>query len=228
MVVSDIAVSLHEDALRRAAAVLITAHAPMQSGPWLERQVEWLRSRNGELPIMVTVDGNELATAEVLIARLGLQGYLPLSSSVDVAAAAIRLIVAGGAYFPRIRSSAGDAAAPILLDRAPAAAEPDIAIFTPRERAVLELLGRGLPNKLIAYELNMSLGTVKVHVHNIISKFKVRNRTGAAVAARTMQFGRQPPGVAAGASAKPIVWPAAAVAAYPGGDSQRRNASRDA
>ncbi len=213
MVVSDMEASMPEDVLRRAAAALITAHAPMQSGSWLERQIERLRAQSDELPVMVTVDGNELAGAEALVARLGLQGYLPLSSSVDVAAAAIRLVIAGGSYFPRIRNGAANAAMPILLDRAPAMAEPDLTIFTPRERAVLELLGRGLPNKLIAYELNMSLGTVKVHVHNIIAKFKVRNRTGAAVAARSMQFGRPASSLGTGASAKPAVTPATAMAA---------------
>jgi DNA-binding NarL/FixJ family response regulator len=144
---------------------------------------------------------------------VGLQGYLPLSSSVDVAAAAIRLVVAEGSYFLRPRNGDPDAAAPILLDRAPVAVAPDMATFTLRERAVLELLGRGLPNKIIAYELNMSLGTVKVHVHNIISKFKVRNRTGAAVAACSMQLGRPTPAFVAEGAAKPMIGAVAAASA---------------
>ena len=47
---------------------------------------------------------------------------------------------------------------------------------------MLDLLERGLPNKLIAYRLGMSPSTVKAHVHNIIAKLRVRNRTEAAVA----------------------------------------------
>jgi DNA-binding NarL/FixJ family response regulator len=54
--------------------------------------------------------------------------------------------------------------------------------LTPRELAVLHLLERGLSNKMIGKHLGMSPSTVKAHVHNIISKLNVRNRTEAAVA----------------------------------------------
>ena len=47
---------------------------------------------------------------------------------------------------------------------------------------MLELLKCGLPNKIISYRLEMSPSTVKAHVHNIIVKLNVRNRTEAAVA----------------------------------------------
>jgi DNA-binding NarL/FixJ family response regulator len=125
---------------------------------------------------MIVVDGHEPGRAAALADRWGLQGSLPLSSSTDVAAAAIRLVVAGGAYRPH------EAGATQPAPHAHALPEPEEAVLTPREQSVLELLGRGLPNKTIAHELSMSLGTVKVHVHNIMAKFKVRNRTAAAVA----------------------------------------------
>lgn len=65
--------------------------------------------------------------------------------------------------------------------------------LTPREREVLERLDRGLPNKIIAYELGISCCTVKVHIRNILQKFKARNRTQAAFLARqrpTVSFAR--------------------------------------
>lgn len=37
-----------------------------------------------------------------------------------------------------------------------------------------------MPNKLIAYELNMCESTVKVHVRTIMKKLKARNRTEVA------------------------------------------------
>ncbi|MGH9759482.1 MAG: helix-turn-helix domain-containing protein, partial [Blastocatellia bacterium] len=55
--------------------------------------------------------------------------------------------------------------------------------LTPRERGVLEFLQRGMANKAIAYRLNMSSSTVKVHVHNIMVKLNARNRTEVALAA---------------------------------------------
>ena len=49
-----------------------------------------------------------------------------------------------------------------------------------RECVILGLLGRHLSNKQIARELGLELSTIKNHVHNIIVKLKVSNRTEAA------------------------------------------------
>jgi two-component system, NarL family, nitrate/nitrite response regulator NarL len=49
-------------------------------------------------------------------------------------------------------------------------------LLSPRERAVALLIVGGLSNKGIAGELGVSLGTVKVHVHNILHKLGVKNR----------------------------------------------------
>jgi DNA-binding CsgD family transcriptional regulator len=49
-------------------------------------------------------------------------------------------------------------------------------LLSPRERAVALLIAGGLSNKDIARELGLSLGTVKVHVHNILRKLGVKNR----------------------------------------------------
>ncbi len=55
--------------------------------------------------------------------------------------------------------------------------------FTPREREVLELLGRGLPNKEIASELGLTERTVKFHVSSILAKLDATNRTEAVTTA---------------------------------------------
>jgi DNA-binding NarL/FixJ family response regulator len=49
--------------------------------------------------------------------------------------------------------------------------------FTLRETEVLSHLQQGKANKTIAYELNMALSTVKVHVRNIMKKLSATNRT---------------------------------------------------
>jgi NarL family two-component system response regulator LiaR len=53
--------------------------------------------------------------------------------------------------------------------------------LTGREQEVLELIGRGLPNKLIARELGIAEKTVKTHVSAILAKLGVTDRTQAAL-----------------------------------------------
>jgi DNA-binding NarL/FixJ family response regulator len=55
--------------------------------------------------------------------------------------------------------------------------------LTEREREILALLALGMTNQQIAEELVLSMGTVKTHVHRIISKLGVSDRTQAAVLA---------------------------------------------
>lgn len=51
--------------------------------------------------------------------------------------------------------------------------------LTPREREVLERLSRGLPNKIIAYDLGISPRTVEIHRSNLMSKLGVRSLSEA-------------------------------------------------
>jgi DNA-binding NarL/FixJ family response regulator len=56
--------------------------------------------------------------------------------------------------------------------------------LTPRQREVLELLHRGLSNKLIARQLGLSDNTVRRHVQDILEYFQAVNRHEAIFAAR--------------------------------------------
>lgn len=53
--------------------------------------------------------------------------------------------------------------------------------LTQRERTILTCLANGLSNKLIARELDIAEGTVKVHIKNLLKKLKFRSRLEAAV-----------------------------------------------
>jgi two-component system nitrate/nitrite response regulator NarL len=57
--------------------------------------------------------------------------------------------------------------------------------LTSREREVVLALAEGLSNKGIGRRLNVSEGTVKVHLHNIYDKLGAKNRTALAVLAFT-------------------------------------------
>ena len=56
--------------------------------------------------------------------------------------------------------------------------------FTRRQLDVLCLLCEGLPNKVISTRLNISAGTVKIHIGNILRKLGVSSRLQAVVSAR--------------------------------------------
>ena len=56
--------------------------------------------------------------------------------------------------------------------------------LTRREREIVRLIGDGLTNKQIASALHIELATVKNHVHNILEKLRVGNRTEAVNVAR--------------------------------------------
>lgn len=54
--------------------------------------------------------------------------------------------------------------------------------LTPREAEVVALLRQGLPNKLIAHSLGVSMSTIKAHLHSIMAKTGCSNRVALVVA----------------------------------------------
>lgn len=58
---------------------------------------------------------------------------------------------------------------------------PNLALLTPQERKIADLVGRGDSNKLIARELNISDRTVKTHLGAIFSKLQVADRVHLAL-----------------------------------------------
>jgi two-component system, NarL family, response regulator len=52
-----------------------------------------------------------------------------------------------------------------------------------RETEILALIAAGKSNHQIAQQLHITIGTVRVHVHAILQKLEVRDRTSAAIMA---------------------------------------------
>lgn len=168
-----------DDAVHLAASLVVlclpggqTADAELA---FITRDLEEVRGWNDTVSVMVMSD-TESAEVIVRIFQLGVQGYIPTTSSLDVAVQAFRLVCAGGVYMP---------AACMLTALAngstkPQGARKDDEVFSPRQISVARALRKGTPNKIIAYELNMCESTVKVHVRNIMKKLKAKNRTEVA------------------------------------------------
>ena len=69
----------------------------------------------------------------------------------------------------------------IVLRPCASSPDPSLAALSPREREVAGLIATGLRNKDIALALDITLATVKDHVHHILSKTGVDSRTAIAV-----------------------------------------------
>jgi len=132
-------------------------------------------------PIIV-VSGNDDPETMSEVVLAGAAGFVPKSAPRDVLVDAIRVIMGGGTYLP--------AAAVVALRRAkspgPAAPEPARDKLTSRQMRVLRLLAKGMSNKDIARELDISEITVKAHVSLILKKLGVSNRTQAAIETRKL------------------------------------------
>lgn len=158
-----------------------------------------LKQRLGTVPVVVltAAEDRRLVTDAV---RLGASGFIPKTSSGKIMIGALRLVLSGGVYLPPALLEDGEVATlrqalPIGTDddalaAANASAGANAArstagstALTPRQSEVLALMGLGNSNKEIARALDLSEGTVKLHVTAILKALKVHNRTGAVVAA---------------------------------------------
>lgn len=68
-----------------------------------------------------------------------------------------------------------------LCNQRSADTAPTLDVLTQREREILRELAAGMSNKLIARKLEITEGTVKVHVKHLLKKLRLRSRVEAAV-----------------------------------------------
>lgn len=119
---------------------------------------------------VVVVSATESPQAFDTAKALGAAGYLPKSLPLEDLSAALATALDGGQWFPP-RQSGIDAGREELLAR--------VAGLTPAQRKVLAGLNDGLLNKQIAYEMDISVATVKAHMTAIFRKLGANNRTQA-------------------------------------------------
>lgn len=142
-----------------------------------------LRKQAPKLPILV-ISGLEDARLVQLVRGHGAMGFLSKKTSASDMLSAIRTVLAGETAFP----DAQDEFSQIPHDRI----SQLICRLTPQQLTVLGMLGEGLLNKQIAYELSISESTVKAHVSAILSKLEVSSRTQAVLIAQGGMFNSAP------------------------------------
>ncbi len=152
---------------------LVMTDLAMPGGKWQD-SLQQIHHELPDTPIIVlsAVFDKEIVQKTI---DLGVSGYIPKTSSNMVIISAINLVLSGGVYIP-----------PELLNsklqtemNMDSNQNSEQNVLTPRQIEVLEKVAEGKSNKVIAYELGLSEGTVKLHVTAILKLLNVNNRTGA-------------------------------------------------
>jgi DNA-binding NarL/FixJ family response regulator len=177
-----------QEALRRIGSlrpdvVLTDVRLPDGSGIEMCRQLR--HSDPAIRVIMVTAHDDSESVHTAILA--GACGYLLKEIRGAALADAVRRVAAGqclldpavtGQVFERLRH--------------PHAVHPELAVLTPQERRILELIVDGLTNREIGDSLNVSEQTVKNHVTSLLAKLNVSRRTQAAVLGSRLRQQRVP------------------------------------
>lgn len=61
-------------------------------------------------------------------------------------------------------------------------------ILTPKQTEVLKYVAQGFQNKEIAFQMNLSVSTVKLHVSGLMLRLNVKTRTAAVVEAQRLNL----------------------------------------
>lgn len=140
-----------------------------------------LREQYPATPVVMVSGTLESAAVREALAA-GAAGFIPKSLKRAEIVEALRQVLAGEIYVPEFdfaeqESSGQDTA---IRQR--------IGTLTPQQKVVLGLLVGGRLNKQIAYELDVSMTTVKAHVSAILQKLSVFSRTQAVILANRVGF----------------------------------------
>ena len=134
-----------------------------------------LRSQHPDIPVVVVSAHDDPETIRRCM-EFGASGYVPKSLSVDEMRSAVETVLGGGVWIPP----------DVDLERAADSGTVDVvarlSTLTPQQVRVLMMLGQGLLNKQIAYQLGVSEATIKAHVSAILQKLHVDSRTQAVIA----------------------------------------------
>jgi DNA-binding NarL/FixJ family response regulator len=164
----------------RRDLVLLDLNLPDANGL---QGLETLRERFPQVPVIVV---SELLERNAMMRCIdaGASGFIPKTASHERFAGALRKVLDGGTYTPpEARGADEHAWAPRQAPRPTPGVEQKLLGLTERQNDVLQLILRGLPNKLICRQLQLAEGTVKVHVSAVLRALGVRNRTQAVLAA---------------------------------------------
>ncbi|MBF2046539.1 MAG: response regulator [Leptolyngbya sp. IPPAS B-1204] len=133
------------------------------------------------LPILVLTSHTQKALINRII-EVGAQGYCLKGAPSQTLILAIQSVAAGASWWDATATTEIRAAFEANSSATSKADQPTV-VLTRREQEILALIAAGKTNQEIAQMLYIAPGTVRVHVHAILQKLEVRDRTQAAVIA---------------------------------------------
>lgn len=164
----------------RPDVVLMDVRMPEMGGLEAAREILSAATTPPVRVLMLTTFDIDEYVYEALSA--GASGFLLKDAPADDLIRAVRVVAAGDALLAPsvtrrlIADIVGRRSGPRPWGR-------ELAMLTPREREVLELIAQGLSNTEIADRLFVTEHTVKTHVGNIFTKLSLRDRAQAVVVA---------------------------------------------
>ncbi|MBW4494221.1 MAG: response regulator transcription factor [Oscillatoria princeps RMCB-10] len=141
-----------------------------------------IKQRHPNIAVLVLTSHSQKSLIERLI-EAGAQGYCLKGIAAETLVLAIRSVAAGASWWDKAATAEIRAA---FAESEPAVSKPAQTPenqLTKREQEILALVAQGKSNQEIAQQLYIAPGTVRVHVHAILQKLEVRDRTQAAVLA---------------------------------------------
>ena len=142
----------------------------------------YIRSNHESLPTVIVSAMDDPAVIRRSIQH-GASGFIPKSSPIATLEAGIRAVLDGEVWIPEGIDLSSDA-----LDSEEANTAAALSSLTPHQFRVLMMLGEGLLNKQIAFQLGVSEATIKAHVTAILRKMHVNNRTQAVLAVERLRI----------------------------------------
>ncbi|HEY9647388.1 MAG TPA: response regulator transcription factor [Chroococcidiopsis sp.] len=154
-------------------AVLLDIGLPRIGGLEACRQIQ---KKCPKLPILVLTSRSDKALITQLL-EVGVQGYCLKGIAASALVLALRSVIAGASWWDQHATTEIHA-----LAHGKPTGEP-VSPLTPRERDILKLITAGKTTQEIAETFYITPGTVRVHIHAILQKLDVRDRTQAALLA---------------------------------------------
>lgn len=143
----------------------------------------------GNIPIITMSSTNDLEIITNALSN-GASGFIPKSCEAELLLQGIKTVVNGGKFIPEnLNDKIRDYSQIQLIkpdsNRLSSVQKNSI---PPKSLNVLRLMAKGLSNKEIAEQMNLSTETVKSHTKIIYSAFGVKNRLSATMKAKKLRL----------------------------------------